>query len=224
MATDRHLASALALVGLIAVTAAAARADVLPDTAPGITDPIAPPPPPGIPARWQVAVHGGLRVTVLDGGGAQWSEEALDYGWSQASARPLLNANVEVSYLWAPVVDVGLVAGWGVATFAHGLRDDDRLMASTASIGGLARLHWMQGRPFVPEPRVDAGVIRERLSVHGSVDDRYVGYLRGGVDWRLGNATVGADVSLGYTMTDAGPAMSPPIGGLDLSIGPYYRF
>lgn len=221
MATNPRVAIVVALL----VGTRVAHGDVQPDTAPGLTDVIAAPAPPPIGPKFQVSVHGALRSTVLDSDGGDWRADALEYGWRSAIARPLLGFSIDASYLHTPIIDVGASLSWMGGSFAAGLEPSDRLRARTASVAVTGRLHWAQGRAFVPEPRVDVGAISERLTVHGVPDEQLRWFVRAGIDWRLGNRTAGVELQIAYTMVERDDAMlSPPIGGLDLAAGPYFRF
>lgn len=219
----------LALVAFVAATPTIAFADDGIVSAPGLTHvepPPAPPPPPPR-ARWQVAIHGVLRATVFDQDERSFAEDAEAYGWSRARPAPLLGGSIDATYLHAPIVDVGLTAGWLRGTYAAGVDFDHDLMAVTATtIAATVRLHWARGLPFVPEPRLDVGLLRERITIHGEDATRLHPYLRAGVDWRLGTTRGGVNVALGYTTLDRDPdqMLAPPLGGLDFSAGPYLRF
>ena len=226
MATEAPKTREVCLVVAVAcaVLAPRAQADEL-AAAPGITAPT--PRPPAPPPRLQVGVHGAMRVTVLDEGGTRFGDDALAYGWRSARANPLLGGSVDVSYLWAPIIDVGISAGWMTTSYAAGIDlDNDRMKVRSSTIAATARLHWMGGRPFVPEPRLDLGLLRERTIVHGTTATRSVRFLRAGIDWRLGLPTVGVSVAIGYTIVERAVdnPLAPPIGGLDLALGPYFRF
>ena len=69
-------------------------------------------------------------------------------------------------------------------------------------------------------------MVRERLQVHHVGQSHHLGYLRVGVDWRLGVRTAGAQVSVAYLMTTrvGDGQLDPAIGGLDIAVGPYLRF
>jgi len=222
MATRARVIAAIGAIGAIGAPVATARAD----TPPGLTAPISVAPPSTTsPARWQLGLHAGLRATVLDPRGARFREDARDYGWRFSAARPLVGGSLVVSYLLTPIVDVGLAASWMTATYATGIDPADQLKARTRALALTTRLRWRQGRPFVPEPRVDVGVLDERVTVHGTPSSRAAPFVRGGVDLRLGTPRAGVTVEVGYTMVDRGAAeLAPPIGGLDLAIGPYFRF
>lgn len=216
---------ALALVAMIGV------ADGDPSTlSPPSTTPTTwtetPPPTRPVPPRWSLALSGDLRVTRLDGHAARFVDDAMAYGWRDAAARPLLGTRLDAHYLATPIVDVGVAASWMTQDFAMGVDEDDRMSVRTLGLAASARLRWASGRPFVPEPRVDVGAIAVRTSVHGTDDDDTRSYVRVGVDWRLGTRTVGANLGVAYTFASArrGDGPTPPIGGLDLSLGPYFRF
>lgn len=226
-----------ALLAALALAApAAARADdafVTPAAdAPAFAAPGAVPidPPPAAPAprhhRWQVSAQLALRSTALADDGRRFPERAAAYGWRSAAARPLLGGSIDASYLHAPILDLGVTASWMEATFAAGVDPDDQLSVSTVGIGATARVHWAQGRPFMPEPRLELGLLRERTDVHGTPHTRLHRYFRAGVDWRLGTRTAGVTLALGFTMIDhdADETLAPPLGGLDLAAGPYFRF
>ncbi|MEZ4403512.1 MAG: hypothetical protein R3B06_26045 [Kofleriaceae bacterium] len=179
------------------------------------------------PARLQLAVHGDLRITALDGQRDRFVDDAMAYGWRIARARPLLGGRADVHYLLTPLVDVGASAGLLGMTFAAAATSpDERLAVTWTSLAASARLHWAQGRPFVPEPRADVGVAEVVTTIHGVDQRRWATFTRVGVDWRLGVRRGGVTVALGYTLVgaDRGDGPRPPLGGLDLSLGPYLRF
>ena len=185
----------------------------------------APAPTPARP-RLSLALSGDLRVTRLDSRAARFVDDAKAYGWRDAAARPLLGARLDVHYLATPIVDVGVSTSWMEQSFAIGVDEDDRMTARWLGLAASARLRWANGRPFVPEPRVDVGVAAVRTSVHGTDDDDTRSYVRTGVDWRLGTRTAGVNLAVAYTFASSrrGDGPTPPIGGLDLALGPYLRF
>src|SRR5258705_4083153 len=98
----------------------------------------------------------------------------------------------------------------------------DRVGSRLFQLGVTARLDWPKGKPFVPEPRFEAGVARERVELHHVGDSRTITYARLGADWRLGTRKAGAQLAIGYTITSrADPGeLDLAVGGLDLSLGP----
>ncbi|MBK9036044.1 MAG: hypothetical protein IPL61_33170 [Myxococcales bacterium] len=176
--------------------------------------------------RLQLTLTGDLRVTQLDGGADRFVDDARAYGWRDARARPLLGGRLDAHYLLAPIVDVGVSASWMAMSYAVGIDDSDRMRVGWRALAVSARLHWAGGRPFVPEPRVDLGVADERWSVHGTADHRARTFIRVGADWRLGTRTAGVNLAVAYTLvaTERVDGPSPPLGGLDLAVGPYLRF
>ena len=102
----------------------------------------------------------------------------------------------------------------------------DRVGSRITQVGAVARVHFARGRAFVPEPRVEAGVIRERVTMHGVSDSHTLPYLRAGIDWRLGTRRAGAQLAIGYVFTGrlSGEQLDLAVGGLDVAVGPYYRF
>ncbi len=214
---------------LLAARAATATADDL--APPGTTAPSplavadAPPPVPSRGPRLQLAITGDLRITRLDGAAGRFVDDAMAYGWRVAQARPLYGLGVDAHYLWTPIVDVGARVGYLTQDYAAGTDPEDRMGIAWTTVAASARLRWAQGRPFIPEPRLDLGLARQTWTVHGQDDQATRSFVRVGVDWRLGTRTAGVMLALAYTLTDRpavdGPA--PPVGGLDLAIGPYLR-
>lgn len=221
MCTERRHVSALAIAIAIAAGLTAPAASAQPSTVAS-----APPATAPRPARLEVTLALALRVTALDGDGGHFVDDALAYGWRGAARRPPVGARVAASYLATPRLEATAVAAWQSADVARGFTEDDRLTVELweASVGG--RLRWAEGRPLVPEPKVELGLALARTTVHGTADDDVVPFLRVGADWRLGNRRAGAMLTVGYTVmatpTSDGPA--PPLGGLDLALGPYVRF
>jgi hypothetical protein len=97
---------------------------------------------------------------------------------------------------------------------------------TTRRVAMVARMHVARGRPFIPEPRVDAGVVRRAIELHGVSSSDSLPYLRGAIDWRLGTRRAGAMISVGYTLSGRASSgqLDPAIGGLDVGVGPYLRF
>ncbi len=214
---------------LLAALASIATADELaPPGATAPTTPAAVDAPPSVPARGprlQLALTGDLRITRLDGKAGRFVDDAMAYGWRIARARPLYGLGVDAHYLWTPIVDVGARVGYLTQDYAAGTDPEDRMGIAWTTVAASARLRWAQGRPFIPEPRLDLGLARQTWTVHGKDDHATRSFVRVGVDWRLGTRTAGAMLSIAYTLADRpaveGPA--PPVGGLDLAIGPYFR-
>lgn len=179
------------------------------------------------PRRLQIAASAGLRFTATDTHDAASVDRLTAYGWPSARSPVMPVLGAEVQYLLAPIIDVGLVASWARADHAAGLAwADDRVTTSTTQLALVARLHWAMGRPFIPEPRVDVGVVRRTVELHGVPAADSLPYLRAGVDWRLGNRTGGVQLSAGYALTGraASGRLDPAVAGLDVSLGPYLRF
>lgn len=179
------------------------------------------------PRRLQVAASAGLRFTATDTHDAASVDRLTAYGWPSARSPVMPVLGAEVQYLLAPIIDVGLVASWARADHAAGLAwADDRVTTTTTQLALVARLHWAMGRPFIPEPRVDVGVVRRTVELHGVPAADSLPYLRAGVDWRLGNRTGGVQLSAGYALTGraASGRVDPAVAGLDVSLGPYLRF
>ena len=215
---------------VVALLTATASADEL--APPGTTAPTplavadAPPPAPTRGARLQLALSGDLRITRLDGAADRFVDDAMAYGWRVAAARPLYGLGVDAHYLWTPIVDIGARVGYLTQDYAAGVDPADRMGIAWTTVAASARLHWAKGRPFLPEPRLDLGLARQTWTVHGVEDHATRTFARVGVDWRLGTRTAGVMLSVAYTLVDRaavdGPA--PPVGGLDLAIGPYVRY
>jgi hypothetical protein len=193
---------------------------------PSTSVPDAPAEPATARPRWQFAATLDLRVTRLDSAADRFTDDAMAYGWRVAAARPLLGGRWELHYLHAPIVDVGVSGSYGAMSFAAGIDPDDRMATSWYGLAASARLHWAGGRPFVPEPRVDVGVAAVDTTVHTTTAREHRGFTRVGADWRLGVPNGGVNLAVGFTWV--GPAAtdgpSPPLGGLDLALGPYFRF
>lgn len=214
---------------VVAALASTATADEL--APPGTTAPTpltvadAPPPAPTRGPRLQLALSGDLRITRLDGTAGRFVDDAMAYGWRVAAARPLYGLGVDAHYLWTPIVDVGARLGYLTQDYAAGTDPADRMGIAWTTVAASARLHWAKGRPFLPEPRLDLGLARQTWTVHGQDDHATRSFVRAGVDWRLGTRTAGVMLTVAYTLADRaaveGPA--PPVGGLDLAIGPYLR-
>jgi hypothetical protein len=222
----RGEASLIALALVATVGVAHGDAELSPPSTTPTTWTEAPPAPTPARPRLSLAVSGELRVTRLDGRAARFVDDAMAYGWRDAAARPLLGGRLDVHYLATPIVDVGVSTSWMQQRFAIGVDEDDELAVRWLGLAASARLRWANGRPFVPEPRVDVGVVSARTSVHGTDDDDTRSYVRAGVDWRLGTRTAGVNLAVAYTFASArrGDGPTPPLGGLDLALGPYLRF
>jgi hypothetical protein len=188
-----------------------------------VETPAAPPP----LRRFQVAVGGSFRFTSLDPHDATSEAQLVDYGWAAAGSPVVPTLAAEVAFVQAPILDLGVTVARGGGDHAAGLGwTDDRVHVSTTQIALLTRMHWAKGRPFIPEPRVDIGVARRTITLHGVADADSVPYVRAGMDWRLGNRTGGVQVSVGYLVSGraSGGKLDPAIGGLDVGVGPYLRF
>lgn len=220
------LAAAALVVAALAATAIADELAPPGATAPTLAVAEAPTTTPGRGPRLQLALSGDLRITRLDGTAGRFVDDAMAYGWRIAQARPLYGLGVDAHYLWTPVVDVGARVGYLTQDYAAGTDPEDRMGIAWTTVAASARLHWAKGRPFIPEPRLDVGLARQTWTVHGQDDHATRSFVRVGVDWRLGTRTAGAMLSIAYTLADRpaveGPA--PPVGGLDLAIGPYVRY
>lgn len=221
MSTERVHVAARTIAIAVAAGLTAPAASAQPSTVAS-----APPAAAPRPARLEVTLALALRVTALDRDGGHFVDDALAYGWRGAARRPPVGARIAAHYLAAPRLEATAVASWQSADVARGFTDDDRLTVELweASVGG--RLRWAEGRPLVPEPKLELGLALARTTVHGTADHDVVPFLRVGADWRLGTRRAGAMVTIGYTImaTRSSEGPSPPLGGLDLALGPYVRF
>lgn len=174
-----------------------------------------------------VTLGGSLRFTGLDPHHGDSTRQLLEYGWQSAHAPVMPSLGGDVEYLLTPIVDVGVAASWARGDHAAGLdATNDRVSTTTTRVAVVGRLHWARGRAFIPEPRLDVGVVRRTVELHGVAATDALPYLRGGIDWRLGTRTAGAQVSVGFTVSGRASSqqLDPAIGGLDVGIGPYLRF
>jgi hypothetical protein len=221
MATSKRARCAVIVATTIAASIAAA--DTL--APPGTTLVSAPSSQP-TSAPWQVSLSGTLRVTALDGAAARFSTAAEAYGWVDSSAGAALGTSLEVSYLRTPIADLGVIARAHRVSYDSGVRSGDTTTVRLIEAAAMARLHWARGRAFLPEPRFDVGVASERWSLHGTTESAARPFVRLGIDWRLGTRRAGVNVAIGYTVMDVDPTDGPrpPLGGLDLGLGPYVRF
>lgn len=194
-------------------------------TPPSIVEPAPAPPPP--PHRWQIALGGALRFTGLDPHADESTRQLDEYGWPSTRSPVMPGLGGEVAFLHAPIIDAGVAASWARGDHAAGLDAmGDRVSTTQQRFAVIARVHLAMGRPFIPEPRVDVGVVRRSVRLHGVTERDTLPYVRAAIDWRLGNRTGGAVLSAGYTITGraSSPRLDPAVGGLDVSIGPYLRF
>ncbi len=222
------LVAALVLVTVAAPATAQPLDPYEPDFAPPASViPVDAPPPPPVMPRVHVMIGGSLRFTSLDTHDQASTARFEEYGWPSARSPVMPVVGGDVEYLLAPIIDVGVAVSWASADHAAGLDwMEDRVTTTTTQLALVARIHWALGRPFIPEPRVDVGVVRRTIELHGVPATDSLPYLRAGVDWRLGTRRGGAQVSVGYTLSGrASPGqLDPAIGGLDVGIGPYLRF
>jgi hypothetical protein len=220
LSTERARAAAVTLALAMALAAAPAAAQ------PSMVAVEEPPTAAPRPARLEMTLALALRVTALDRDGGHFVDDALAYGWRGAARRPPVGARFAAHYLATPRLEATAGAAWQSADVARGFDEDDRLNVELweASVGG--RLRWAEGRPMVPEPKVELGLALVRTTVHGTADRDVVPFVRVGADWRLGTRRAGAMIAIGYTMmaTPSSDGPAPPVGGLDLAIGPYVRF
>lgn len=183
-------------------------------------------PPPKL-YRLHVALGVGLRFTNLDAHDGASKSQLMEYGWVSARSPVMPSFSGEIEYLLAPLLDVGVALSSAHATYAAGIDfNRDRVMTSTMMVSLVGKLHWSLGRPFIPEPRVDIGVVRRTIEVHGTPAADSVPYARAGMDWRLGTRRAGVQVSAGYILTGRASSddLDPAVGGLDLTLSPYVRF
>jgi hypothetical protein len=187
----------------------------------------APPPPPPLPHRLHATLGGSLRFTNLDLHDGASKQQLLEYGWQSARSPVMPSLGGDVEYLLAPILDVGVAASWARGDHAAGLDQmNDRVSTTTLRLAMVGRLHYAKGRPFIPEPRLDLGVVRRTVLLHETAATDTLPYLRLGIDWRLGTRTAGAQLSVGYTVSGRASSqqLDPAIGGLDVGLGPYLRF
>lgn len=186
--------------------------------------------PPPVWRRFHVAAGVGLRFTNLDIHDGASQTQLLDYGWADAGSPTMAAFHGEAEYLLAPIIDVGVAVSSARGDHAAGAGDwmSDRVRTTNTSVAFVAKVHWALQRPFIPEPRVDAGFVRRTVEVHGVDDSASLPYLRAGMDWRLGTRRAGVQVSAGYILTARASSSSgrldPAVGGLDVSLAPYVRF
>lgn len=220
MATEKLLVIAAILVGVVAPAMAQPVTDVRWQV------PAAAPPPP-VPHRLHVTLGGSLRFTNLDLHDDTSTRQLLEYGWQSARSPVMPSLGGDVEYLLAPLIDVGVAASWAKGDHAAGLDQmNDRVSTTTQRLAVVARLHYAMGRAFIPEPRIDVGVVRRTVEVHDQDATDTLPYVRAGIDWRLGTRTAGAQISVGYTVSGRASSerLDPAIGGLDVGVGPYLRF
>jgi hypothetical protein len=188
---------------------------------------VPPPEPPPPVHRFQVSLGGSLRFTNLDVHDGASKEQLLDYGWPSARSPVMPGLGGDVAFLLAPIIDLGIAASWAKGDHAAGLDHmNDRVSTTTHRFSAIARVHYAMGRPFIPEPRIEIGVMRRSVRLHGVTASDSVPFVRAAIDWRLGNRIGGAQLSAGYTITGRASSteLDPAVGGLDVSIGPYLRF
>jgi hypothetical protein len=187
-------------------------------------DAMAPPPP---RYRYHVGLTGALRFTNLDTHEAASTDQLLEYGWGDAHGPVMSTLGADIEFLLAPIVDLGLSISRGTGVHADAVGwMEDRVETTATQVAVVARVHWALGRPFLPEPRVDAGLVHRTVRLHDVDASDTLPYLRAGLDWRLGNRRGGVQVSAGYILTGRASSenLDPAIGGLDVGIGPYLRF
>lgn len=188
---------------------------------------VSPPEPPPPIHRYQLSVGGQLRFTGLDAHADAGEAQFREYGWPSVRSPVMPGLSGEAQYLLAPIVDVGVTASWAKGDHAAGLDQmNDRVTTTTHRVAIVARMHVARGRAFIPEPRVDVGVVRRAIELHGVSSSDSLPYLRGAIDWRLGTRSGGAMISVGYTLSGRASSgqLDPAIGGLDVGVGPYLRF
>ncbi|MBZ0236892.1 MAG: hypothetical protein K8M05_31475 [Deltaproteobacteria bacterium] len=184
------------------------------------------PEPPPVLRRLHVALGGGLRFTNLDVHDEASKMQLLEYGWASARSPVMPQFAAELEYLLAPIIDIGVAVSTAHSDHAAGIDWNDRVETRTTSIALVAKVHWALQRPFIPEPRVDLGVARRTITVHGTEDTDAVPFVRAGMDWRLGTRRAGAQVSAGYVVTARASSgrLDPAVGGLDVTLSPFVRF
>jgi hypothetical protein len=182
--------------------------------------------PPPVLHKLHVSLGVGLRFTNLDLHDDASKMQLLDYGWASARSPAMGSFSGEIEYLLAPIIDVGVAFSSARAEHAAGIDYDDRVRTGAISFSAVARMHWSLQRPFIPEPRVDVGVVRRTIEVHTVEDSDTLPFLRAGFDWRLGTRRGGVQVSAGYMLTGraASGRLDPAVGGLDVGLSPYFRF
>ncbi len=178
--------------------------------------------------RYHVGLTGALRFTSLDTHEAASTDQFLEYGWGDAHGPVMSTVGADVEFLLAPIVDLGLSISRGTGVHADTVGWVNHRVETTATqVAVVARLHWALGRPFLPEPRIDAGLVHRTVRLHDVDASDTLPYLRAGLDWRLGTRRGGVQVSAGYILTGRASSsrmLDPAIGGLDVGIGPYLRF
>lgn len=221
--------------GVLAALAAGAVAQPVdpyePDLAPPMSvtpsawDPYAPAPPPVL-HKLHVSLGVGLRFTGLDLHDNASKMQLLDYGWADARSPAMGSFSGEIEYLLAPIIDVGVAFSTARSEHAVGIDFEDRVRTGATSFSAVAKLHWSLQRPFIPEPRVDVGLVRRTVEVHAVEDSDTLPFLRAGFDWRLGTRRGGVQLSAGYMITGRAPSgqLDPAVGGLDVGLSPYFRF
>jgi hypothetical protein len=200
-----------------------------PDLAPpmSVTPEVSQAAPPPVMYKLHVALGVGLRFTNLDAHDDASKTQLMEYGWVIARSPVMPSFAGEVEFLLAPIVDVGVAVSSAHATHAAGLDfTRDRVLTSTMNVSLVGKVHWAMGRPFIPEPRVDIGVVRRTIEVHAVAAADSVPFVRAGMDWRLGSRRAGVQVSAGYILTGRASSgdLDPAVGGLDVSLAPYVRF
>ena len=177
--------------------------------------------------RYQISIGGHLRFTHLDLHDEASKSQLSEYGWASARSPVMPGLSGEAQFLLAPIVDVGVAASWAKGDHAAGLDTrGDRVSTTTRRLALTARMHVARGRAFIPEPRVDVGVVHRAITLHGVSSSDALPFVRAAIDWRLGTRSGGAMISVGYTLSGraASGQLDPAIGGLDVGVGPYLRF
>jgi hypothetical protein len=183
--------------------------------------------PPPVMYKLHVALGVGMRFTNLDAHDNASKSQFMEYGWTSARSPALPQFAGEVEYLLAPIVDLGVAVSTAHGTYAAGVDfNRDRVLTSTMNVSLVGKLHYAMGRPFIPEPRVDVGVVRRTIELHGVAAADSVPFVRAGMDWRLGTRRGGVQISAGYILTGRASSgdLDPAVGGLDVSLSPYVRF
>jgi len=233
----RSLLVVAVLGGLAALAAPAAAQPAEPSPSP--YEPDLAPPMSVTPTTWEVAgaprptlrrlhlsLGAGLRFSNLDVHDAGSKMQLLEYGWVSARSPVMTQVAGELEYLLAPIIDVGVAVSSAAGDHAAGIDWNDRVRTRTTNLALVAKVHWALQRPFIPEPRVDVGVARRTITVHGVDDTDSVPFVRAGMDWRLGTRRAGVQVSAGYIITARASSgqLDPAVGGLDVTLAPYVRF
>lgn len=152
--------------------------------------------------------------------------QLLEYGWASARSPVMPQLAGELEYLLAPIIDLGVAISTAKSAHAAGIDWTDRVETRTTTVALVAKVHWALQRPFIPEPRVDVGVARRTITLHGVDDTDAVPFVRAGMDWRLGTRRAGVQVSAGYVVTGRASSgrLDPAVGGLDVTLSPFVRF